>query len=168
VLAHPEVKQLIADAAKASKAGMSAEEFMKLADPILKASGAGAVPLQLIAEVAAPMYARMGIKTGKDAKNGYKTPYGRVLAAVLCALASRNQRLVAIHEGTDGCVVEAEIPSSMTTWTGRLSLTLERKPEGTLVTSAAVFEGQASDWGRAKRILDDMHQDILNYRSLQT
>jgi hypothetical protein len=46
-------------------------------------------------------------------------------------------------------------------------MTLERKAEGTLVSSAVVFEGQSSDWGRSKRVLDDLHQDILNYRSLQ-
>jgi hypothetical protein len=167
VLAHPEVKALIADASKASKAGMSADEFMKLAQPVLDAAGSGGVPMKLIAEIAAPMYAKMGVKTGKDAKNGYATPYGRVLAAILCSLASRNQTLIAIEEGTDGCVVQAEIPSSMTTWKGKMSLTVERKPEGTLVSSAVVFEGQSSDWGRAKRVLDDLHQDILNYRTLQ-
>ena len=75
--------------------------------------------------------------------------------------------LVAVHEGTDGCVVQAAIPSSMTTWTGKLSMTLERRPEGALVSSAVVFEGQSSDWGRSKRVLDDLHQEILNYRSLQ-
>lgn len=167
VLAHPEVKALIADAAKASKADMSADEFMKLAQPLLDASGSGGVPLKLMAEITTPIYAKMGIKTGKDTKNGYATPYGRVLAAILCSLASRNQRLVAIEEGTDGCVVQAEIPSSMTTWKGKMSLSVERKPEGTLVSSAVVFEGQSSDWGRAKRVLDDLHQDILNYRTLQ-
>lgn len=167
VLGHPQVKALVADAAKASKAGMTGDEFMKLAQPILDASGSGGVPMKLIAEIATPLYAKMGVKTGKDAKNGYATSYGRTLAAILCSLASRNQTLVAVHEGTDGCVVQAEIPSSMTTWKGKLSLTLERKPEGTLVSSAVVFEGQSSDWGRSKRVLDDLHQDILNYRTLQ-
>jgi len=109
----------------------------------------------------------MGVKTGKDAKNGYATSYERVLAAILCSLSSRNQTLVAVHEGTDGCVVQAEIPSSMTTWKGKLLMTLERKAEGTLVSSSVVFEGQSSDWGLSKRALDDLHQDILNYRSLK-
>lgn len=77
VLGHPEVKALIADAAKASKAGMSADEFMKLAQPILDASGSGGLPIKLIAGVAAPLCAKMGVKTGKDAKNGYATSYGR-------------------------------------------------------------------------------------------
>ncbi len=167
VLGHPEVKALIAEAAKANKAGMSADEFMKLAQPVLNASGSGGVPLKLITEIVTPIYAKMGVKIGKDTKNGYATAFGRVLAAILCSLASRSQTLVAIQEGTDGCVVQAEIPSSLTTGKGKLSLTLERKAEGTLVASAVVFEGQSSDWGRSKRVLDDLHQDILNYRSLQ-
>lgn len=167
VLGHPEVKALIAEASKATKAGMSAEEFLKLAQPVLNAAGAGGVSMKLITEIAAPLYAKMGVKTGKDAKNGYATPYGRVLAAILCSLASRSQTLIAVQEGTDGCVIQAEIPSSLTTWKGKLTLSVERRPEGSLVTSAAVFEGQASDWGRANRVLGELHQDILNYRSLQ-
>lgn len=167
VLGHPEVKALVAEAAKAGKAGMTGDEFMKLAQPILDASGSGGVPMKLIAEIATPLYAKMGVKTGKEAKNGYKTPYGRVLAAILCSLASRNQTLVAVHEGTDGCVVMADIPSSLTTGKGKLSLTLERKAEGTMVSSAVVFEGQSSDWGRSQRLLEELHQDILNYRTLQ-
>ena len=46
-------------------------------------------------------------------------------------------------------------------------MTMERKAEGMLVSSVAVFEGQSSDWGRSKRVLDDLHQDILNYRTLK-
>jgi hypothetical protein len=63
--------------------------------------------------------------------------------------------------------VQAEIPSGLTTMKGKLSLTLERIPEGTLVSSAAVFEGQASGRGRPKRVGDELHQDILNYRTPQ-
>jgi hypothetical protein len=168
VLGRPEVKALIAEAAKANKAGMTADEFIKLAQPLLDASGGGGVPMKLIMEMAQPMYAKMGIKTGKETRNGYASPFGRTLAAILCALASRQQRLVAMQEGTDGCIVQADVPSSVTTGTGKLTLTLERKAEGTLVSSAVLFEGQSSDWGRSKRLLDDLHQDILNFRSLQT
>lgn len=167
VLAHPDVKALVAEASKANRAGMSADEFMKLAQPILNAAGSGGVPMKLISDIATPIYAKMGVKIGKDAKNGYSTPFGRVLAAILCSMASRSQTLVSVQEGADGCVVQAEVPSSITTGKGKLTLTLERKAEGTLVTSAVVFEGQSSDWGRSKRVLDELHQDILNYRTLQ-
>jgi hypothetical protein len=167
VLGHPDVKALVAQAAKANKAGMTADEFMTLAQPILNAAGSGGVPMKLITDIATPIYAKMGVKIGKGAKNGYATPFGRVLAAILCSLASRNQSLVAIQEGTDGCVVQAEVPSSITTGKGDLTLTLERKPEGTVVASAVVFPGQSSDWGRSKRTLEELHQDILNFRSLQ-
>lgn len=167
VLGHPQVKELIASASKASKAGMTADEFLKLASPLLSAAGASPEATKLIAELAPGFYAKMGVKTGKETRNGYATSFGRTLAAILCSLASRNQTLVAVQEGADGCVVQAEIPSSLTTWKGNLTLTLERRPEGTLVSSAVVFPGQTSDWGRAKRVLEELHQDILNYRTLQ-
>jgi hypothetical protein len=146
---------------------MTAEEFLKLASPILSAAGASPAATKLIADLTPGFYAKLGVKSGKDARNGYATSYGRVIAAVLCSLASRNQTLVAVHDGTDGCLIQADIPSSLSTNKGKLSLTIERKAEGTLATSAVVFEGQAADWGRSQRILDDLHQDILNYRTLQ-
>lgn len=167
VLGHPDVKALIAEASKASKAGMTAEEFLKIASPLLSAAGASPAATKLIAEYAPAFYAKMGVKTGKETRNGYATPFGRTLAAILCSLASRNQGLVAVHEAADGCVVEADVPSSLTTSKGKLTLTLERRPEGTLVQSAVVFPGQSSDWGRSKRVLEELHQDILSYRTLQ-
>ena len=167
VLGHPEVKALIADASKASKAGMTADEFLKLASPLLSAAGASPAATRLIADLAPGLYAKIGIKTGKETKNGYATSYGRVIAAILCSLASRNQTLMAVQDGADGCILQADIPSSLTTWKGKMTLTVARKPEGTLVTSAVVFEGQSSDWGRSKRLLDELHQDILDYRTLQ-
>lgn len=167
VLSHPDVKGLIADASKASKAGMSADEFLKLAAPVLGLAGAETAATKLIAEYAPGFYAKMGVKVGKETRNGYATSFGRTLAAILCSLASRSQTVVAIHEAADGCVVEADVPSSLTTSKGRLTLTLERRPEGTLVSSAVVFPGQSSDWGRSKRVLEELHQDVLNYRTLQ-
>jgi hypothetical protein len=167
VLSHPDVKGLIADASKTSKAGMSADEFLKLAAPVLGLAGAETAATKLIAEYAPGFYAKMGVKVGKETRNGYATSFGRTLAAILCSLASRSQTLVAIHEASDGCVVEADVPSSLTTSKGKLTLTLERRPEGTLVQSAVVFPGQSGDWGRSKRVLDELHQDILNYRTLQ-
>lgn len=167
VLSHPEVKDLIASASKASKAGMSADEFLKLAAPVLGLAGAETAATKLIAEYAPGFYAKMGVKVGKETRNGYATGFGRTLAAILCSLASRSQTVVAIHEAADGCVVEADVPSSLTTSKGKLTVTLERKPEGTLVSSAVVFPGQSSDWGRSKRVLEELHQDVLNYRTLQ-
>ncbi len=47
-----------------------ADEFMKPAQPLLDAPSPGGMPLKLITETASPMYARMGIKTGKKTRNG--------------------------------------------------------------------------------------------------
>lgn len=167
VLSHPEVKALIADAAKANKAGKTADDFLKMAAPLLSAAGASPEATRMIADFAPGFYAKMGIKTGKDARNVYAMSYGRALAAILCSMASRNQTLVAVQEGADGCILQGDVPSSMTTWKGKISVTVERRPEGALVSSAVVFPGQTADWGRSKRLLEELHQDILNYRTLQ-
>jgi hypothetical protein len=168
IIGHPEVQNLVRDAKGANPGGITAEEFIDAAKPFMKAAGAEAVPLKLVMDIAQPMYAKMGVKTGSETKQGYKSSFGRTLAAVLCSLASRNQRLVGIDQGTDGCVLRAELPSTLTVYKSNMTLTLTRVPEGTLISGAVAVPGQMSDWGHSKRVLADLHQDILNFRSLQT
>lgn len=167
VIGHPEVQNLVRDAKGANPGGMTAEEFIDVAKPLLKAAGADAVPLKLVMDIAQPMYAKMGIKTGSETRQGYKSSFGRTLAAVLCSLASRNQRLTGIDEGTDGCVLHVELPTSLFTYKSSMTLTLSSVPEGTMMTGAVLVPGQMSDFGHSKKVLAALHEDVLGYRSLQ-
>ncbi len=168
ILNHPDVRKLVEEAAKLNKSSMTAEDFFKVAEPFMKAAGADAVPLKLIADVAQSMYAKIGVKTEHQAQQGYASSFGRTLAAIACSLASRHQQLVAIAEGADGCGLQIDLPSTLTVMKAHMTLVLEERTEGTLVTGAVIIPGQASDWGHAKKTLADLHQDILNFRSLQS
>ena len=94
------------------------------------------------------------------------TQYGKAEAPEHVFFAGCGTRL-AREMGLMAASCRRSPPSSMTTCKGRLSMPMGRKAEGMLVSSAAVFEGQSSDWARSKRVPDELHQDILNYRSLQ-
>ncbi len=168
VIGHPEVQNLVREAKGANPGGMSAEDFINVAKPLMKAVGADAVPLKLVMDIAQPMYAKMGVKTGSETRQGYKSAFGRTLAAVLCSMASRNQKLVRIDEGSDGCVLHAELPSTMFAYKSQMTLTLAQVPEGTVMTGAVTVPGQMSDWGHSKKVLAALHEDVLNFRSLQS
>ena len=43
-------------------------------------------------------------------------------------------------------------------------ITLERRPEGTMMKATITVPGQSFDWGRSKRVLQDLIEDVKRYR----
>jgi len=54
--------------------------------------------------------------------------------------------------------------SSILSWEGNMIVTLERQSEGTLLKATITVPGQAFDWGRSKRVLQDLIDDVKRYR----
>ena len=160
ILANSHVRGLIAEVSGNRPSGMSGEQFLDISDKVFSVIGIGGVSTKLIADVAQPLYARIGIKTGKEETRGYQSPTGQTIAATLCSLASRNQTLKDAAQADDGCVLTATVPSSIYAFEGDLVVTIERRDAGAMVTGAVTIPGQAFDWGRSKRVLRDMFKDI--------
>ncbi|MCP5086361.1 MAG: zinc ribbon domain-containing protein [Rhodobacteraceae bacterium] len=168
VLGHDDVEKLIAGASGTNPGGMSADEFLSAAKPLLLLTGAKHTPLKLIAEVGPGLYAKLGITTGKEMEKDFTFPPGRVIAAVLCSLASRNQTLSEGDQAKDGCVLVAKLPSSMWSWAGVISVTFTRYSNGCRVGAKITIPGQAFDWGKSKGSLADLFEDIPRFISLQS
>lgn len=157
---HPDVVAMVEAHSGSRPGGMSADQFFDTARPIMKRLGGGSVDAKLIAKVAQPLSARLGIRTGRQQTLGLRYPPGQVIAAALVSLASRNQPLKHAEQGEDGCILQAELPSSMFTFAGDLVITLQRHEEGTRVTGAVMVRGQAFDWGHLKRVLKALFDDM--------
>ena len=168
VLGHPEVKALVRSAAAQNPNGISGEEFLEKAEPIVTALSGSPLPLKAIVDLAGPLYEKMGIKTGSELKNGYASSFGRTLAALLCALAKQGIVLSRTEKGEDGWLIEAERPIGLLTMAAKLTCIMEQRPEGIMLRTAMVIPGQAFDWGRSKKALDQLHQDILAFRAQQS
>jgi hypothetical protein len=166
LVARPELRALIDAAAARHKPGMSAADFLGGADQLLKLAGGG-VPLKLIAEVAAPLYAQMGVKTGKTVTRRLALPPGRAIVAALTALASRGQTLKAARQGEDGVVLEAVLPSDAFAFEGSLIVALGRDGSGTMIEAATRVPGQMFDWGKSGRTLNALFDDIDGLATLQ-
>lgn len=166
ILASSDVRGLIADVSGNRPGGMSGEQFLDISDKVFSAIGIGSVSTKRIAEVAQPLYARIGIKTGKEEQRGFRSLPGATIAATLCSLASRNQSLKNAAQADDGCVLTATVPSSIYAFEGDLMVTIERHAEGAMVTGAVTIPGQAFDWGRSKRVLRDLFKDIDQHLSV--
>lgn len=163
ILSHPEVVDLISQNAGLKPGGMSGEEFLRISKPVMAAVGVHGVQTELIAKIAQPMYASMGVKTGKEDRIGLRYPPGQTIAATLMSLASRKQPINSIEQAEDGCLLNVGVPSSIYAFAGDMTITLQRHDEGTLVTGAVTIPGQAFDWGRSKRVLKDLFEDVKEH-----
>lgn len=164
---HPDVQNRIKRVTGATPGGMSADEFLKAAQPIMSLAGAGTVKLTLLKDIALPFYQKLGIKTDNQQQKGFRSTYGETLAAALCSLAARGQTLLDIKQAENGCLIEAKLPSTMWNWEGTILLSLETHPEGILAKGNVSVPGQAFDWGRGKRMLQTLFEDMLKYRDMQ-
>ena len=166
LMAMPEVRERIARQASLYEETMSGEEFLELGDKVLGSLGMGAaVPSASIAELVAPVYERLGIRTRKAEKLQLALPVGRVLVAVLCSLARRGQKIRSVHQGSDGCAVEAVIPSDLRSFSGTLLITVAGNAEVTKLEAATKIGGQLFDWGKGQGCLRDLLGDVIELGS---
>lgn len=158
----PQVRDLIATSAEQSKKGMSADSFLNICDSVF--APLTNVSLSAVATVVVPLYRAIGIKTGKTQQQGFSSPVGSTIVAVVCSLAGRGLPLDQVEQGLDGCVILAKIPSDMWTFGGDLAITVERRDLGSAVEAAAVVKGQLYDWGKSRQVVSQLLSDIQDFR----
>jgi hypothetical protein len=158
VLLHfGEVRDLIARYAAQSRKVMSGEQFLELCDKAFKPLSG--VSLSAVVSIAAPIYSRLGIRTGKAQAEAVPKPTGKVLVATVCSLARYGRRLKEVHQAQDGCVIEAALPSDIWSLEGELVISLRRHGAGTLVEASTKIPGQLYDWGKSKQCLSQLFED---------
>jgi hypothetical protein len=59
-----------------------------------------------------------------------------------------------------GCLLIAELPSSVCALAGQLTVGIEHRPKRTKVTAATRIPGQMYDWGKSQRCLDVLFKDL--------
>ena len=107
-----------------------------------------------------PIYSRLGIRTGKSRSAVVAAPVGKGLVAAVCSLARYGRSLKRVHQGEDGCVLEAVLPSDIWSWEGEVVVSVRRDRAGTQVEAATKIQGQLFDWGKSRRCLDQLFEDV--------
>ena len=154
-----EVRERIAHSAARARKSMTAEEFLQAGDKLLSPL-TGGVPIGKLAAVVQPLYAKLGIQTGKQRQQVIERPIGEVLAATLCALASSGLKIRRTEQFEAGCHVEAELPSDLFSFAGDVRLEVTRQGTGTRIAAATHVPGQMYDWGKSTRCLDGLFGEI--------
>ena len=157
LICFPEVRDRIAALSECAKS-VSGEEWLELYDQAFKPLTG--VSMKTVASIAAPLYTKMGIKTGKTRSEILADPPGQVMVDVLCALARHALPLVKAHQGESGCVFEAKLPSDLRALEGRVIVTVERAGTQTKVEAATTIPGQLFDWGKSTRCLEKIFADL--------
>jgi len=156
ILRYPGVREMIERHARRAKQRVTGEQFLSLADNIIPLG----VPLEKLAAIAMPIYARLGIKTGKERSQQVPAPAGRVLVRVLCSLARNGQTVRGVTQANDGCLIEASLPSDLFSLEGDLLVSVERHGSQANVRGATCIRGQIFDWGKSNRCLDKLFADL--------
>lgn len=150
------VRDTINRHATMSRTPLSGEEFLKLCDKVMPMG----VPLDKVAALVQPLYARLGIQTGKQRAGQVRAPVGRVMVRILCSLARNGQTLRLVTQAEDGCCFEAVLPSDMFALEGNLIVGVRRANDTTEVTAATKIPGQLFDWGKSNRCLETLFADL--------
>jgi hypothetical protein len=164
LMAVPEVRDRIARAASQARKGMSAEDFLSMGDKLLGSMAGAPIPISTVVELVQPVYTRLGLKHDKQRSGRLELPAGRATVGVLCSLALHSMTISAVHQAADGCVIEAEVPSSMFVFSSGLVATVTALTDGgTQLEAAVTARGQLYDWGRGKAALDTLFADVARY-----
>jgi hypothetical protein len=154
----PAVRDLIAQNARLAKKPMSGEQFLEICDKAF--SPIPGVSLAKVIAIVQPIYANLGIKTGKRRTQELPVPPGKALVGVLCSLARRGNDLRRATQGEDGCVLEAAIPSDLWSLEGDLLIAVRRGDGVSIVEAATLIRGQLFDWGKSTRCLNALFDDL--------
>jgi len=156
LMQRPEVREMLARQAAAAPKRASAEDFLAGADKWLKLP----VPLAVVSDIMQPLYARLGVRTGKVRRESLPLPPGRVLVNVMATMARHGYHPTTVQQARDGCSIEALVPSDLRSFEGSLLVTVSRAAGGTNVEAATTIKGQLFDWGKSRAILDEFFNDL--------
>ncbi len=158
IIRFPGVRESIERHSQQAIKQLSGEQFLALADKLVPLG----VSLESLASIAQPLYAKLGIKTGKQRCQQVQAPYARVMVRALCSLARRGQSLRRVTQAVDGCLLEATLPSDLCSLEGELLLSMRRVGSQAEVNGSTRIPGQIYDWGKSNRCLDRLFTDLAS------
>lgn len=158
IIRFPGVRESIERHSQQAIKQLSGEQFLALADKLVPLG----VSLESLASIAQPLYAKLGIKTGKQRCQQVQAPLARVMVRALCSLARRGQSLRRVTQAVDGCLLEATLPSDLCSLEGELLLSMRRVGSQAEVNGSTRIPGQIYDWGKSNRCLDRLFTDLAS------
>lgn len=158
LLKYPEVRELISESAKKALPKLTAEEFTKIADLVLKPTTG--IPLEKICDILLPISKKYGIGTGKSYSWIVSYPVSEAIVRIFCSLAKNGYPLKEVQKANNGLLIIAQLPSDIWTVGGTIMLMVEASSLGSRVEINVKIEGQLLDWGKSKAVIKKIIIDI--------
>jgi len=150
------VRRVIAHHAANAPKGVSGEAILALYDKVMSSP----IPLESLAGVLQPLYESWGIRTGKERGGWIAAPIGRAIARTLCSFAKHSQTFQTAEQHDAGCILTAELPSSVCALKGKLTISLLRREQQTYISATTAIPGQLYDWGKSNRCLEQFFNEV--------
>jgi hypothetical protein len=156
VIRTESVRSVIARHAANAPKIVSGESILAIYDKVVQSP----IPLEKLAAVVQPLYASWGSRTGKEHTELIRIPIGRAIAQTLCSLAKHGQTLQNVEQLEDGCLLNADLPSSVCALKGTMTISLRSFESDTQVAATTSIPGQLYDWGKSNRCLQQLFSDL--------
>lgn len=162
---------------------ISGEKLLALYDTVASPG----VSLEKLSGALLPILDGIGLKKGSQAECQLLTEPGRALLSVLCALVAGGYEIEKADQLSKGCILTAFLPSTLITNRGKIFVQVgwqfteaERQqleaaaPDAEITLPLAVqiqatvqISGQIVDWGKGKRILAALLEELRRHPELR-
>ena len=156
VLANPEPRERISSAGQRAIGGVTGDDLLAIFDAV---SPIG-FSLGKFTNAILPIYDKLGIKTDHESQAIFDAPPGRVMLAVLCTMAAKSLAIADVRQEPHQCSLSAKIPSGLITNRGKLHVLILVHDLYVRVSLATTISGQWYDFGKSKRLIDEMFDEI--------
>lgn len=159
VAKHPDVLDYIYEYSKLSNERISSQSLLDKFDLVFGTFTG--ISTNLIMEVAMPIYAKLGVKTGKKSEFVFELPINELFVRVLCAIsANKKIEFNEFHQAKDGILIMSKVKSDLLTFKGDLIITLKEENHKIKAELNSVIKGQLYDFGKSKRLVSKILNDL--------
>jgi hypothetical protein len=109
----------------------------------------------------------LNIKSSKKIETEFPYSYPSVVRALVIALGSLQNEIVALFDTPKGAFIEAKLPTDLFSLGGSLTFEIiDQAPTRVRILGASEIKGQRFDWGKGKRSLQQIFEKTHKYVTL--
>lgn len=157
LLANPEVRALVRHFAAKAQKHLDADDYFSAIDKIFKPGG---VSFKALADVAVPIFGKLGIHTDHALTKVLAFSLNEAILRGMCVLAVKGWPVTKIDLAEKGIIIHATIPSDLFTWTTDLLIHIEAEQQQAKLSLRTSIKGQWFDWGKSKRTMNRILDEI--------
>lgn len=161
---RPSIRDIVAGQANYSPAGgMSEKDIADLLAPLAKLSSGN---YYLAMKAGEALGKAMGIKSTRQLQKIFLAPYQYTDVVLACVLAVRHlqREIVSLYDTPGGSIIELKTPTDLLSYGAMLTIEFsDESPSRIVVSAESEIRGQMFDWGKGKRVLEEIFNETARY-----